>query len=284
MLLFTRINHETKKGTVFPWPTHLSMFFWKCHGVKGRGWAAGWGALVPFIQVGAPDSKAMLHFCLQPQSMLSREEQQVWKARRGKRRNTSPSCNSQIFGGLQSILFWGIISSSFSAISAGALLVNGLQLGTQTMQDYSRSFLGEGFLQVLAQPLLTLNTWKRSRKHTDFGILCSHNSEKHPYMIVVLETIDLLKFPVAYHNWDFFFFKGRAVATKGAVLCCNRGSDTDYSELINASCFYSTQIRSNEQNSFTKIFLLINSDSQENYWFPVTSAPCLLKHRKKKSL
>lgn len=256
MLSFTRINHETKKVTIFPWPMHLSMFFWKCHCVKGSSWAAGWGALVSLIRVGAPGSRAMLHFCLEPQSTLSWEEQQVWTARRGKQRNTSTSCDSQIFWGLQGILFVGIISWSFSAISAGALLVNGLQR------------------------LLTLNTWKISRKHTAFDILCNHNSEKHPYMIVVLETIDL-KFPVAYHNWDFIFFKGCAVATKGAVLCCNRGSDTDYGELINASCFYSTKIRSNEQNSFTKIFLLINSDSQENYWFPVTSAPCLLKHRKK---
>lgn len=146
-MLFTRINHETKKGTVFPWPTHLSMFFWKCHGVKGRGWAAGWGALIPFIQVGAPDSKAMLHFCLQPQRTLSREEQRVWKARRGKRRNTSPSCNSQIFWGLQSILVWGIISSSFSAISLELYWWMGCSWGLGPCRTTAEASWGRNFFR-----------------------------------------------------------------------------------------------------------------------------------------
>lgn len=34
----------------------------------------------------------------------------------------------------------------------------------------------------------------------------------------------------------------------------------------------------------SKIFFLISFDSQENYWFPVTLAPCLLKYTQKKSL
>jgi len=55
--------------------------------------------------------------------------------------------------------------------------VNGLQLGTQAMQDYSRSFLGDKFPQVLSQTLLTLNIWKIGRKRMAFDILCDHNSE-----------------------------------------------------------------------------------------------------------
>lgn len=61
--------------------------------------------------------------------------------------------------------------------------------------------------------------------------------------------------------------------TKGVVLCSNRGSDLNYWECVNVHCFYSAKKRNNEINCSIKIFFLINSDSQENYWFPVTSAP-----------
>ena len=61
--------------------------------------------LFPLFRWVHSSRKVMLRLCLQPQSTLSQEEQQVCSARRGKQRNTSTTCDSQIFLVLQSVLF-----------------------------------------------------------------------------------------------------------------------------------------------------------------------------------